>query len=464
MPIRITITNALRVEEGDLDGKQIHAIKKALTMPNPAHESAVKYGRSTWNIPQFLFFFQHENGNLVMPRGFARTLHRMDCMRGAEIVWEDRRRLCPEVNFNFSGELRPYQVAAVEQVLKGSQGVLEAGTGAGKTVMALAAVAKRKQPALVIVHNKELSSQWVDQARRLLGVDPGRVGAKKLSIKPLTIGIVNTVRKCLDQLVPHFGHVVVDECHRCPSTMFADCVAAFDAHYLLGLSATPFRRDGLTKAIHHFLGPKIHEVDQGHLQEVGAILQPKIQIRRTDFAYPKDGAENYQEMLGALTQDQARNNLIADDVKNELARDAGTCLVVSDRVAHLEALKAALLGHGLEMAILTGKTPSALREAIVDQVQEGKIKILGSTLQLIGEGFDCPGLSSLFLTTPIKFQGRLLQVVGRILRPQAGKIPILYDYKDPVGVLMAAARAREEAYGRYTRQAFVKKKASNDQA
>jgi superfamily II DNA or RNA helicase len=68
-------------------------------------------------------------------------------------------------------------------------------------------------------------------------------------VRPVTVGIVNSVRTRLDELTPHFGHIVVDECHRCPSSMFTECVRAFDARYLLGLSATPFRRDGLTNRL-----------------------------------------------------------------------------------------------------------------------------------------------------------------------------------------------------------------------
>jgi superfamily II DNA or RNA helicase len=202
------------------------------------------------------------------------------------------------------------------------------------------------------------------------------------------------------------------------------------------------------------------EVDQAHVYAAGALLQPQIRIRWTDFTYPMGGAEHYQEMLVALTQDQARNDLIAGDVKNELNRRAGACLVVSDRIAHLEILGDALVSHGLEMILLAGRTPLAQREAIVGRVQAGEVRILGSTVQLIGEGFDCPGLSSLFLTTPIKLQGRLLQAAGKILRPQTGKVPIFYDYKDPIDILMAASRARVEAYGRYTRKVFGKKRHS----
>ncbi len=73
------------------------------------------------------------------------------------------------------------------------------------------------------------------------------------------------------------------------------------------------------------------------------------------------------------------------------------------------------------------------------------MKVLVATLQLIGEGFDCPGLSNLFLTTPITFEGRLLQVIGRIMRPAEGKQPRVYDYVDEaVSVLKRSAAGRKK--------------------
>ena len=98
--------------------------------------------------------------------------------------------------------------------------------------------------------------------------------------------------------------------------------------------------------------------------------------------------------------------------------------------------------QGCPSAVLTGKLPAEQRTALVDAIRQGEVKVLISTVQLIGEGFDCPDLATLFLTTPIKFTGRLLQVVGRVLRPAHGKQAKVYDYVDPVGVLSSSAQSR----------------------
>lgn len=448
VPVHVAIGNELQLQKASANAATIRTIKSALTMRNPAYDSAIQHGRQAWGIPEALRFYEERDDTLTIPRGFGPELARL---LGPGVEWIDNRRVLPEINLTFGGILRDYQNEAVQRVLKNSQGVLEASPGSGKTVMALSLVAARRQPTLILVHNVELLNQWRDRIQQFLGIEAGQVGAGKCDIRPVAVGVVNSVRTRLDKLVQHFGHVVVDECHRCPSSMFTECVRAFDARFLLGLSATPYRRDGLTKVIGFFLGPVLHRVDPARLRDIGAVLRPEIVTRETAFTFDGDASEDYQGMLTALAEDQARNEQIADDVADEIARGQGTALVVSDRVAHLDALSACLLRRGVEMDLLTGKTPRTQRRAISERLARGEIRVLGSTIQLVGEGFDAPDLSTLFLATPVKFSGRVLQVVGRVLRPKDGKTPRIYDYQDNrVGVLRASARARAKIFGGIT--------------
>ena len=444
---RVEIRNEIFVPKESLSSATLGAIKAALTMSNPAYTSAIQHGRKAWGIPSELSFFEETEGALIVPRGFGTGLAQLL----GRVEWTDNRRVLPEINLTFGGILRDYQDEAVQRVLRNNQGVLEASTGAGKTICALAIVAARRQPTLILVHNVELLRQWRERIQQFLGIEAGQVGAGKCDVRPVTAGIVNSVRTRLDELVPQFGHVVVDECHRCPSSMFTEAVRAFDARYLQGLSATPYRRDGLTKVIGFFIGPVLHRVDPARLRGIGAVLRPEIVARETAFTFGGDASEEYQRMLTALVEDPARNEQIADDIQREVASGTGTALVVSDRVAHLEALTACLSRREEDMVLLTGSTPKKQREAIVERLARGDVRVLGSTVQLIGEGFDAPGLSSLFLATPIKFRGRVLQVVGRVLRPKDGKTPRIYDYQDNhVGVLRASAQSRAKILGGIT--------------
>ncbi len=216
---------------------------------------------------------------------------------------------------------------------------------------------------------------------------------------------------------------MVDECHRVPASLFTDVVSAFDCRYMLGLSATAFRReDGMTRLIHIYMGDRVHAVDGRMLAASGAVVRPELEQRPTGFLYGYQG--EYPKLIKALAGNLQRNRLIVDDILALIRHGhRGTILVVSDRVAHCQALADLLQAGGVIAPVLTGQSPPETRADLVADVQAGKVAVLVATLQLIGEGFDCPGLSTLILATPIKFEGRLLQVVGRIMRPPWANAP-----------------------------------------
>lgn len=192
----------------------------------------------------------------------------------------------------------------------------------------------------------------------------------------------------------------------------------------------------------------VYEIKQDHLIESGDILQAEIITRKTGFDTCLDASEEYSQMLSELTKDPQRNNQIVQDVVRETNNGGGICLVLSDRKAHCEDIQTLLKSHGIKAELLTGDINGKERESIVDQLNKGLVKVLIATGQLIGEGFDCEGLSTLFLITPIKFSGRVIQYLGRVLRPAPGKEQAkVYDYVDSkVGVLVTSAKARQKVY------------------
>ena len=430
-----------------ISGSFLAELQNRLTIDNPKYHAAKKYGR--WvgrNFAKKLFFYELEEGGIVFPRGFAAQAATL-CRKfmGRTPIIEDRRRRLPEVDFSFRGELRPYQEEALADILRRNFGVMTAGTGSGKTIVALAAVARRRQPALVLVHSRELMYQWEERARQFLGIRAGLIGDSKFDLQPLSIAIVNTARRKLAELTSSFGHLIVDECHRVPASLFTQVVRGFDTYFMLGLSATAYRReDGLTPLIYLYMGDRVHRVDPAKLAASGAVLKPEFIQRSTCFKYVFRG--NYQQLLNALTKNEERNRLIAADILTEASAADGTILVVSDRVAHCRKLAQLLAERGLEPSVLTGKQTATERSAIVETIHRGRIKVLVATMQLVGEGFDAARLTTLFLTTPIRFTGRLRQVIGRILRPASGKKAKVIDYVDEyVGVLKNSARIRRQA-------------------
>ncbi len=444
LPTTLTVSRDCLLK--DAGKAAVAAIIKELTIDNPKYVDAVKYGR--WvgkRLKPKLTFYSKTKKGLCFPRGFAkgaiRLIRQVD---GVDPQVVDRRQSCPGVDFEFSASLRPYQQEAVEAVVGRQFGVLESGTGSGKTIMALAIIAQRRQPTLIIVHNKELLYQWQERIKQFLGLEPGLIGDGHFDIAPISVAIVNTARNRLAELGGHFGQLCVDECHRVPASLFTDVVTAFDCTYMFGLSATAFRRDGMSKLINIFLGDLVHRVDKDELAAVGAVLRPELIQQATSFTFRF--RDNYQDLMKALTSDEHRNSQIVDDVVAQSRKGGAGILVVSDRVAHCQLLAEMLAERHVHAKVLTGRTSSEERSAIVEEVHNGGLQILISTLQLIGEGFDCPGLASLFLTTPIKFSGRLLQVVGRILRPVPDKKAMVFDYVDgEVGVLCRSAEIRRQS-------------------
>lgn len=437
MKCQLTISN--RAILTGVDGQVVSKLRKILTIDNPKFIEAQKYDRWT-DEPELLRFYELVEGGIAFPRGFLRKAFDVLVSASVEAEIDDQTLAVAAVDYTFSGSLRDYQQRALSQILARRYGTANLPTGAGKTVLALAVIAARKQPTLVLVHNKELLHQWQDRIRQFLGIEAGLIGGGKFEIGLVTVAVINTARNRLAELQGRFGHIVVDECHRCPTAMFSEVVAGLDAKYLLGLSATMFRRDGLNRLIHLYLGDKVAQVSEAELRESGAILKPEVVRRFTDFRYSYD--DDYSDMISALTRDEKRNQLIVTDVAAN-TNGSGTALVVSDRVDHCQAMAGMLLQEGLTVEVLTGSTRAQDRTRIVEAVQAGRVNVLVSTTQLIGEGFDCSGLCDLYLTTPIRFQGRLTQVVGRILRPAEGKQARVFDYVDHhVGLLAHQAECR----------------------
>ena len=451
-PLIITITNNLRLKNVPSDIFKI--LTEKLKFLNPKWLENEKMGRWNRNTPKELRFYDKVGATgLWIPRGYMRQLILLCRRHDIKYKIEDRRRCLPPLSFSFKGDLKPFQRVAVDGMLAKDFGTLSSATGSGKTIMALYMVVRRRQPTLIIVHTKDLASQWRQRIETFLGIAADNVGmiggGKKVVGEEITIALVQSLYKCVEDVAEHIGFLVVDECHRCPSRTFTEAVTGFDSKFMLGLSATPWRRDKLSKLIFWHLGDVHHEVDKSRLVKSGDVLPAEIIIRKTRFKPYHDPVNEYSKMLSELTADTERNVLIASDVARETERNAGICLILSDRKGHCENLRALLkYRFKIDAELLTGDLSMDERREVVKRLNQGEAKVVVATGQLVGEGFDCRNLATLFLATPIRFSGRVIQYLGRVLRPAPGKtVARVFDYVDiHVETLTKAAMARQKVY------------------
>jgi len=445
--VALTIGRQVVIEPGYPEELR-RAIRDRFTLPNPAYQEALKFDRDTRDLPERLLYFDvRPDGALIVPRGALELVYR-DCLAlGLEPRWMDQTHVAAAVDFEERITLSDAQEQAVSDVLRRRMGLLEAPAGSGKTIMAMALIARRRQPALIIVHTRELAAQAIARAVAVLGLDEeeiGLVGDGQCTIgERLTVALVQTLARGIPSALLSVGHLVVDEAHHCPAEQMAAVVSQFPARYLLGLSATPYRRDKLDRVIGFYLGPIVATIDKEDLAD--RLITPRVVKRDTGLRVAVD---SFTELVSALVGDVERNRLIVADVA-EAVRAGRRCLVLSERVGHAEQLTAMLTGAGVAAAALHGQLPKRARAAVVAAMNAGELAAVVATGSLVGEGFDVPRTDWLALATPVSYSGRVVQYIGRVSRTAPGKVDaIVVDYTDDHRMLWSTWKNRRRVYER----------------
>lgn len=449
MPI-VKVSNNLVIQGADSELKDY--LKELLTLLNPEWLDAQTFGRWTGNIPKYISQYEEVDEDVIVPRGIFVHLTQdlgyefeVQDFRAAPMADKD----WPEGNII----LRPNdQEPAVQELLQHQCGFLSAPAGSGKTVMGLEAARRLGLKALWLTHRKELKEQAIDRAVELLEIPRQEIGVfhgKTWKQGPqLTVGMIPTLRKRdLSEISEDFGVVIIDEAHHVPSSTFLQVAGQMNAKYLYGLTATAYRRDKLDSIMFHAVGPIISRIEHVELFEDEHLIKPTIRRRPTGWC-PKDSVTmEYHDFMEAMVTSKLRNDMIVGDIARECQDPNNTCVVLVERTKHAELLTELLKDRGVDCEFVVGSIdvedgsgkkkrkkkaiPKDVRNQIVNDFKEGEIQVLVATYDLLAEGFDYRPLNRLFLATPIKWKGTVVQAIGRVQRPCEGKTgAVVYDYVD----------------------------------
>lgn len=448
------IAGMLSVRRAGLPPALVAALKHLASLANPEFYEKERMRFSTWDTPRFIRCYREDLEWLHLPRGLIGQVTELIHTVGSRLDVVDRRPAHDVVELHHATTLRAHQQAAVDAVVDHDLSVIVAPPGSGKTVTACAVIAHHQQPTLILVDRKPLLAQWRERLGEHVGLDDDQIGVigggKNKPGGVVDVAMIQSLarRERPDDLFANYGLVVVDECHHLPAVSFETCVRTAPTRRWLGLTATPYRRDGLEGIIALQCGPIRHETKPRDLIET-ALVRRRLIVHHTSFE-TDDDPTSIQAVFAALAEDRHRTEQICADVA--VAAEAGrTCLVLTQRTSHIDAICERLADAGYDTHVLKGglgkKALATVHAAIAAPKGDTGIVVV-ATGSYLGEGFDWPELDTLFLAFPIAFKGRVVQYVGRLLRTHSTKHDVeLHDYLDEhVAVLARMYAKRLPAY------------------
>lgn len=430
--------------------------KANLTIPNPEYAKKARMGFWIGNTPKTINLYQMVGNDLVLPYGTLREVLKVCPYIKVENCFVESTH----IDYNCSVPLYDYQLKATDEMIKGFYGILQSKAGSGKTQIGISLISKLQRKALWLTTTKDLLNQSKERAE--LYMDKSLIGTiteGKVNIgRGVTFATIQTMCKLdLAQYKDMWDVIVVDECHRvCSSptqvTMFGKVLGSLSARHKYGLSATVHRADGMIQATFALLGEIVYSVpDEAVADRVMRVgIKPiGTNTTATHDCLNTDGTLNYTRLISYLCNNEERNHLISSYI---VAESEHPCLILSDRLEHLEALMATLPAKMREKAVMisgkmTTKKSKEERGQALENMRTGAKKYLFATYSLAKEGLDIPCLERLFLTTPQKDFAVITQSIGRVARTFEGKAdPIVYDFVDDIGYLVKSYKKRCTTY------------------
>ncbi|WP_256829767.1 DEAD/DEAH box helicase [Pseudomonas sp. Pse1] len=450
--LRITLANLVYFEKSELPQPLANQLVRLAAFQNPEFYKAQAMRMSVWNKPRIIGCAQNFPKHIALPRGCLDAALELLEENGITAEFQDERFAGDPIDVSFLGTLRSDQEVAVSSMLSHDVGILCAPTAFGKTVTAAALIAKRSVNTLVLVHRTELLRQWQERLHAFLGVGNevvGTIGGGKA--KPtgvIDIAVMQSLSRKgeVSDTVKNYGQIIVDECHHVSAVSFESLLRSAVAKYVVGLTATPIRRDGQQPIIFMQCGPIRHSATRPASSPHDLSVVPRLLSK--PIVVP-DGS-GIQDVFRRLADDVERTAKIVSEV--ELAFSQGRkILVLTERTEHVDALETELKGRVHNLFTLHGRVPKKQRIARMhdlDSLPPDAPRVLVATGKLVGEGFDHPALDTLVLAMPISWKGILQQYAGRLHRAHADKADVrVIDFVDAGNVaLMRMWDKRQAGY------------------
>lgn len=394
-----------------------------------------------YNISRYIDCSKENDDYLLLPRGnLPKVIEKLE-EANAKYEITDERETGQKIDLQFTGKLYDEQKGALKALLKEDVGILSAGTGFGKTVVASALIAERNVNTLILVQSHALLEQWKKAIKQFLDITPGTIAAgKDKSTGIVDIAIVNSlIEKGSDELRARsykYGMLIVDECHHVSAFSTENLVASFKAKYVYGLTATPIRRDGHQKIIFYQCGSVLYSTtikQMNAAQDFAHYFIPRF----SSFHYVPELTESKNPSINQyyekLISNSTRNELIIADVKNTV-KEGRTPLILSERIEHLNILYEKLSDSAQNVIFITGRGTQKQKNETLEKlrtVPADESLIILATGKYAGEGFDYPRIDTLMLAMPFSWKGTLAQYCGRLHRNFAGKNEVqIFDYVD----------------------------------
>lgn len=455
LPETITITRSsgIYIPIETLSAKVVNSLKRIAAFKNPEFYAKLGMRLPVYNLPRIISCYEMTDDYLILPRGCEEAVVDIFKSNDVNVRIADKTSPGQRIEVDFNGTLYEEQQRAIDALELHRCGTLYAITAFGKTVTAAALIARRKVNTLILVHTRALLDQWRERLEEYLSTDfqpeakaKGRgrrkifhrFGALSSTENTLNGKIdIGLLQSCVSDnevkpFVRDYGMVIVDECHHAPAVNFERVLREVNARYVYGLTATPIRKDGHQPIVFMQCGQIRYTADsksQQTQQSFRRILIPRF----TSYRNLKADGGNYTQVIDELTESEARNKLILDDVASNLS-EGRTPIILTARTAHVDLLAEECRKICPNVIRLVGNDSAKVKREAMAQlslIQADEPLVVVATGKYVGEGFDLPRLDTLMLALPVSWKGLIAQYTGRLHRNYPGKIETrIYDYVD----------------------------------